>query len=234
MMVSCPGCNTHYSLDERKLPAKGGMLTCRECGKRWKIASPDEKATASAPAPPPPQAPTHPPTAGRSLESSAKLRKPVNCPKCGHMFLPHAPAGAPLTATGERAAVTRPAVSRILLVEDQNYFAELTREALGSEYETVVAPNLPSARSVLAEGHFDLVILDLSLESDQDGAQILQTTRRRRIPVLIFTARDETEIYGETWKNLQEAGATDILIKGMNVGDELRQKVQAMTAASRA
>ncbi len=96
-----------------------------------------------------------------------------------------------------------------------------------------MAPNLSSARSLLAEGRFDLVILDLSLEADQDGTQILQATRRRRIPVLIFTARDETEIYGETWKALREAGATDILIKGMNVGDELRQKVQALTSASR-
>jgi len=231
MMVSCPGCNTHYSLDERKLPRKGGMLTCRECGKRWKVSTPEDSTPIAAPAPAPPPAPAT--TVAPRVESSSKLKKPVSCPKCGHSFVPAAGAPASAAVTGERPAVRREAAARILLVEDQNYFAELTKEALGADYETVVAPDLHAARSLLGEGEFDLVILDLSLEGDQDGAQILQSTRSRRIPVLIFTARDETEIYGETWKALQEAGATDILIKGMNVGDELRQKVQSMTGLSR-
>ncbi len=108
MMVSCPGCNTHYSLDERKLPTKGGMLTCRECGKRWKIAASSDDIG---------QAPAPPQAKPRKSESSSKVRKPVNCPKCGHMFVPYAPAAAPLNATGERAAVGAPPASRILLVE---------------------------------------------------------------------------------------------------------------------
>ena len=77
------------------------------------------------------------------------------------------------------------------------------------------------------------MILDLSLEDGQDGTQVLQATRRLGIPVLIFTARDETDLYGGVWDQLKAAGATDILIKGMNVGEELRQKVRALLTSVR-
>ena len=46
--------------------------------------------------------------------------------------------------------------------------------------------------------------------------------------MLIFTARDETDMYGNTWDQLRALGATDVLIKGMNVGDELRLKVTSL------
>ena len=244
MMVSCPGCNTSYSLDERKIPSGGGHLTCRECGNKWKVGGPPRvsqpgAAESAAPkaeaasqrsetASPVTAAPVTPASIPRS-DSSAHLTRPVNCPKCGHFFVPAAAHTAEAVSSHSGATPkTRP---RILLVEDQNYFAEMTREALGESFETTVASTLSSARALVDSGNFDLVILDLSLEEGQDGSHVLKTTRKRGIPVLIFTARDETELYGGGWDQLKAAGASDILFKGMNVGDELRKRVQALIAA---
>jgi DNA-binding response OmpR family regulator len=162
--------------------------------------------------------------AGTALqEASGSHRQPVACPKCGHMF--QAP---PATAHSTSAH------PKVLLIEDQNYFAELAREALASDCETTVVANLAGARAAMAQGSFELVILDLGLEEGQDGAQLLSVLRQKGIPVLVFTARDETELYGGVWDTLQGAGATDILIKGMNVGDELRQKVKSLLSRPRA
>lgn len=244
MMVSCPGCNTSYSLDERRIPSGGGHLTCRECGNKWKVGGPPRVSlTTAAPVAAPraeavpersettPPMPAAPATLASlpGNDSSANLTRPVNCPKCGHFFVP---ATARSAATHSSFPVTpQRARARILVVEDQNYFAELIREALGENYETTVASTLSAARAMVDSGNFDLVILDLSLEEGQDGSHVLKTTRKRDIPVLIFTARDETELYGGGWDQLKAAGATDILFKGINVGDELRKRVQALIAA---
>ena len=245
MMVSCPGCNTSYSLDERKIPSGGGHLTCRECGNKWKVGGPPRVTplpplavvtpkTETQAARPAADQPVTTATAGivaplHGNDSSANLTRPVNCPKCGHFFVP---ATARSTETSS-SAPSGPPRARILIVEDQNYFAELTREALGESYETTVASTLSEARSMVDIGGYDLVILDLSLEEGQDGSHVLKATRKHGIPVLIFTARDETELYGGGWDQLKAAGASDILFKGMNVGDELRKKSQALIAAGR-
>jgi len=233
MMVSCPGCNNKYLVDERKLTGKSATLTCRECGKKWKMPPPSLKSEtpeAVETAPPPPGAATIP--APRSNDSSsAVLQVPVNCPKCGHFFVPST-ARATLVRQAASPKDSRP-VAKVLLVEDQKYFAELTREALGGDIETTVTASLGAARNLIAAGGFDLVILDLSLEDGQDGTQVLQATRTLGVPVLIFTARDETDLYGGVWEQLKAAGASDILIKGMNVGDELRQKVQSLLKSPR-
>ena len=230
MMVNCPGCNTSYLVDDRKLTAGGAQLTCRECGHKWKVgAARPERTTAPQPLPAR-RAQTAPLPPEPSSASST-----VECPSCHHKFVPGSGTGPQRAAASgatpsgpQRATRVTAQKRRVLLVEDQNYFAELTREALGERYETVVAANLNAARGLLAKGQYDLVILDLSLEEGQDGTQLLRTTRQRNIPVLIFTARDETDMYGTTWDQLRAAGATDVLIKGMNVGDELRLKVTSL------
>ncbi|HET6371832.1 MAG TPA: zinc-ribbon domain-containing protein [Candidatus Polarisedimenticolia bacterium] len=235
MVVNCPGCNTRYMIDDRRISAKGAMLNCRECAHSWKITppgAPSAKRTVPTPQPAahsvaqptPPALPAQQPPA-RTMESSGRLASPTTCPKCGHLFVPGS-ASAQQTGSNPRATVpTRP---RILLVEDQNYFAELTCEALRETYDTTVAGTLDEASSLLQGGGYDLVILDLSLEEGQDGTHVLRATKQQKIPVLIFTARDETELYGGAWDQLKAAGATDILIKGIHVGDELKKKVKSL------
>ena len=211
MMVNCPGCNTQYMVDERNVPLGGGRLTCTECGKQWNIAADTPPTPIDIPAA------AKPADRVRRHVSSSSLRKPVNCPQCGHLFVPQAPG----------KAVQEPR-HHILVVEDQNYFAELTRDSLGSDYKTTIVSDPAGARKALGEGKFDLVILDLSLEGDQDGSQLLESIRQHDLPVLIFTAREEADLYGGIWDDLKSAGATDILLKGINVSEDLRLKVKTL------
>ncbi len=224
MVVHCPGCNNRYVLDEGKIPPRGAILTCRQCGRTTRVAAPGAPPAPAAARPEASGAPAPRP----AHDTSSALRQPLSCPKCGHLFVPETrPAAGPSPPTTGRQ---RPAAAatHILLVEDQNYFVEMTREALGEGYRTTVVPNLSEAARLLDGQRVDLVILDLSLEGGQDGTNLLRATRSQGIPVLIFTARDETELYGGAWEQLRAAGASDILIKGMNVGDELKQKVRSL------
>jgi hypothetical protein len=45
---------------------------------------------------------------------------------------------------------------------------------------------------------------------------------------VIFTAQDESELYGDNWERLSDLGADELVIKGMNVGESLRRKVAAL------
>ena len=47
-------------------------------------------------------------------------------------------------------------------------------------------------------------------------------------PILIYTDEDESELYGESWEELQRLGADDILMKGMNAGEMLLRKTSGL------
>ena len=57
---------------------------------------------------------------------------------------------------------------------------------------------------------------------------LLRSLPGKRFPILIYTAQDESEMYGETWDELQRLGADDIVMKGMNVGESLARKVSGL------
>jgi len=233
MNVTCPGCGSVYFVDEKKVPSHGGRLTCRSCGLKWEIFRPETgrmpavtaaKVAAAPPEIPPPGAvevaePAGP-TTKKDRDGAIAAASEVTCPKCGHSFEPGAkPKAAPAASTQRKV---------ILLVEDQKYFSELTREALGPDYRTVSVATKEEALKVMAAEAPSLLILDLSLARGQDGRDLLRIMPPKTFPVLIFTARDETELYGGAWEELKSLGADDIVHKGMNVGDELKRKVAAL------
>jgi predicted Zn finger-like uncharacterized protein len=231
----CPGCQASYFVDEKKVPSGGGRLTCRKCGIRWEIFRPEtaEVQAVTAGARPAPGAPAEPEpkrrAAARKPEVTTSKRSrsdnlpppagQVACPKCGHEFVPELKS-RPSSPMKERRVV--------LLVEDQKYFTELTREALGTDYRVICVSSKDEALKVVQAEEPSLMILDLSLARGQDGSDLLRAIPGKSFPVLIFTARDETELYGDAWKELQRLGANDIVRKGMNVGEELRRKVASL------
>ncbi len=228
MQAACPGCNTIYVLDESKNSAKEATLTCLECGTTWILGR--RRRVVAPPSVPKPrrtstrnEAPAPVPFLPEPVAAA-----PVTCPRCGHAF---APGASPDPDPARSEHQSREQKGRILLVEDQKYFVELTREVLGESFVTRIVSNLAEAGSFLDKESFDLVILDLSLDDGEDGTKMLRAAKQRGIPVLIFTARDETELYGELWDKLRAAGATDLLIKGINVGEELRKKVSSLLQA---
>ena len=47
-------------------------------------------------------------------------------------------------------------------------------------------------------------------------------------PVLLFTAQDESEMYGAGWEKLLAQGVDDVVIKGINMAEMLSRKVAEM------
>jgi len=113
----------------------------------------------------------------------------------------------------------------VLIVEDMNYFRQVAADALSGEYEVKTATNVTEARQVLGGGRIDLMVLDLTLDGGEHGLDLLRSLPSKPCPILVYTAQDESEIYGEGWEELRRLGADDIVIKGMNVGDSLPRKV---------
>ena len=114
---------------------------------------------------------------------------------------------------------------RLLLVEDDTMIGESISEALTSEHYALdwVKDGL-SAELALANGVYDLLLLDLGLPKKQ-GLQVLKDYRKQGgiLPVLILTARDALpgKVAG------LDAGADDYLVKPFDI-NELFARVRAL------
>ncbi len=121
--------------------------------------------------------------------------------------------------------------TRILVVDDEPAIRRLLRTGLATQdYDIVEAADGTAALAALAEGHLDLVILDLGLP-DVNGLDVLRTLRGRGdlTPVLVLSSRDD-----ESGKvQALDGGADDYVTKpfGMNelvarVRTALRHRLQ--------
>lgn len=218
--IHCPQCNTRYQLEESAIPPQGAKLTCKSCGHRWETRRSEGVA------------------AKEERTARAASESVITCPGCGLRFVPSSappdPASVSTATSAQRtAAPARPGQKTILVVEDVDYFTNLARETLGSKYRTIAVANISDARKILTRERVDLLVLDLTLQEGEDGRDLLRSLDRKDFPVLIFTARDESDMYGAVWKELQDLGADDMLIKGLNVEENLLQKVGALLSARR-
>jgi DNA-binding response OmpR family regulator len=143
------------------------------------------------------------------------MKEEIVCPRCKLHFAPR--KGASELDEEPRATV--------LLVEDPTYLREISEEALRSRYEVKTASTLEQALEILSTGAIDLMVLDLVLDGGNQGLELLQTLSAKPCPILVYTAQDESETVGDTWKVLQSLGADDLVTKGMNVGESLPRKV---------
>lgn len=212
--VRCSGCGKGYLFDPAKVPPAGSVQACQTCGTSIELRPLAARAGARAPsvlAEPAAVAPAEP--------SQATTAHPVVCPRCGLHFSPERAVVPP-------AAQRRP---RVLLVEDMDFFEEVARQALEATAELVAVKTVADARRALAQGGFDLLLLDLALEGE-DGRDLLRTLPYKPCPILIFTARDESDMYGDAWSELQSWGADDVVVKGMQMGEILARKVAALLA----
>ena len=115
------------------------------------------------------------------------------------------------------------------MVEDDRPVARFIRKGLESDrYEVDVASDGQQAQSLLTEGEFDLVILDLMLPKIS-GYQVLKGLRaqRRSLPVLVLSGRATVE---ERVKVLDH-GADDYLAKPFSF-TELSARVRALLRRS--
>jgi predicted Zn finger-like uncharacterized protein len=209
--VRCTACGKGYLVDETKIPVEGGFVPCQSCGTTIRL-TPRSKPVAA----PPSTAFTAAPAVASPVVFPAGPTDEVCCPRCGLHFAPSARADRPPSA--------RPVV---LIVEDMDYFVEIARDALGGRYELKATGSIEDARALLSRGGIDLLLLDLTLEGGQDGLRLLRESPKV-CPILLFTAQDESEMYGEGWTRLMELGIDDVVIKGMNMGEILARKVSAL------
>lgn len=208
--LHCPSCQTGYVVDPARIPRGGGVVRCRVCDAAIPVASP-ENPTAK-PVEPGRRAPDAVP-----VRSVTAPQGEVSCPRCGLHFVPSAGKVA--------EPINRPV---ILVVEDMDYFREIARDALAQKYEVKCAGSVADALRILSSSHIDLILLDLNLEHGEDGLTLLRTLPEKSLPVLAFTAQDESEMYGEAWARLQGLGVDDVVRKGMNLGETLLRKVATL------
>lgn len=214
--IRCPACGRGYLVEESKIPSTGGKFACKNCGLGIEVAQPH--GSRARPSPARPAEPVPPPPAPASEDTApaaACTPAEVVCPRCGLWFLPVTDAAAARSST-------RPT---ILVVEDLEYFIEIATDALSPKYEVKTARSLREARAALSSGRIDAILLDLKLEGGEDGLALLREMPAKPCPVLIFTAEDEIEMYGETWENLRALGADDLVVKGLQAGELLARKI---------
>ena len=145
----------------------------------------------------------------------------VVCPGCSLRFDP------------DQSATTRDRIPQtVLVVDDLVYFREIAKDALEPMFEVKTAATGAEARDILAKGGIDLLVLDLTLDGGQAGRDLLAGLKPKPCPILIFTANDESEMYGETWEELRGLGADDLVLKGINVEESLKRKVSALLGLS--
>lgn len=216
--IRCPSCARGYLIDEI---SHGAELLCPACLAPISTTGKTEPQarTPAASAEPSGVRIATPLSARRTQATPASPASiEIVCPRCKLHFAPR-----------QRAlSVQRERRHTILVVEDMGYFRQIAEDALSPDYEVKTARNVADAEAILAAGGIDLMVLDLTLEGGDEGRRLLGGPARKRCPVLIFTAQDESEMYGERWEELHRLGADDIVIKGMKVGESLVRKVGAL------
>jgi predicted Zn finger-like uncharacterized protein len=198
--IQCPNCGAGYVVEASAL---GADFFCAACASPVPLDAIEAAVRREAPAAePPPQ--------------EATVHGEVVCPRCQLHFNPGKHRKAAMSTAG------RPTV---LIVEDLGYFRQIAQETLASDYEIKTAGSLTEAQRILGEGGIDLMLLDIALGDGDQGMQLLRDSAIKPCPILIFTEQDESEMYGDRWEELQELGADDIVIKGINVAESLWRKV---------
>lgn len=119
--------------------------------------------------------------------------------------------------------------AHILIVDDHKEIRELVSRALAKEgFRTTMAADGRTMRKAIADGRFDLVLLDLMLP-DEDGLSLYRWLRgHSSVPVIMLTAKGEEvdRVIG------LEMGADDYLPKPFGTR-ELIARIRAVLRRSR-
>ncbi|MDH3626773.1 MAG: response regulator [Acidobacteriota bacterium] len=215
--IRCEHCSKGFLVDEQSL---GQGFPCPDC--HSPISTTGVAATSGPEAAAPLASASATATATATETETATLAPPavgqVVCPRCSLHFEPgsqESPRGAPARPT-------------VLIVEDMAYFREIASDALKDNYEVRTAETRQQAYDILRGGGIDLMVLDLTLDGGESGIDLLRSFPEKPCSILIYTAKDESEMYGDSWDELHRLGADDIVIKGMNVGESLARKVDSL------
>jgi DNA-binding response OmpR family regulator len=94
---------------------------------------------------------------------------------------------------------------RILMLEDQEYFASLIKGQLEG-FSVTVVNTLAEAKSALNTQSFDIMLVDLGLP-DSQGIDTLKSLSKYKIPKVVLTGRSDIS------KEVAQFGAIDYVVK---------------------
>lgn len=124
---------------------------------------------------------------------------------------------------------------RLLLVEDDEIFVELTRLILAergfADHRTLVAGSIADASALLRSEQIDLILTDLSLP-DADGLEVVRGCRELApdLPIIVLTSCRDVDVALEALAH----GAQDYLIKGEFDDEDLMRAIRYSLARCRA
>ena len=119
------------------------------------------------------------------------------------------------------------AVTAVLLIEDSEIDALLLREALAGDllgqFEVTAVERLSAGLQLLAQQHFDVVLLDLGLPDSQGLATFEKLhAAAPEVPVVVFSGNLDT---GAATEAVQR-GAQDYLVKGQTAWDSAPRAIR--------
>lgn len=216
--LACPACSAPMEIRIDR-PAADATATQPVSAQEPAAPAPVQvQAVAAVPAATQAQAATG--ATAPAVTAAPAVADEVVCPRCNLHFRPRPDA--------QPDAAERSDTPLVLVVEDMGYFREIAKDALEGSYRVKTATNCAEARQAIAAGGIDLMVLDLTLDGGDHGVDLLRGFPSKPCPILIYTAQDESEMYGDRWDELQALGADDIVMKGMNVGESLLRKVASL------
>jgi two-component system KDP operon response regulator KdpE len=114
-------------------------------------------------------------------------------------------------------------MTRVLVVDDEPQIVRALRINLTARgYEVLTAPSGTAALRAVADGHPDVVVLDLGLP-DLDGTQVIAGVRGwSKVPIIVLSARTDSCDKVEAL----DAGADDYVTKPFGM-DELLARLRA-------
>ena len=110
----------------------------------------------------------------------------------------------------ETSVVKKPT---LLIIEDDLLTLRVYQKLLSHMFEIITCATVTDYRTCVGRVHIDIFIIDISLQSDVDGLQLIRELRGmeeyKNIPIIVITAhafiRDE--------RNAKDAGATSFVRK---------------------
>jgi len=118
---------------------------------------------------------------------------------------------------------------RILVIDDEKHIRMLYQEELENQgYKVVTSEGNDSVDSILSRAEPDVIILDIKLEGERSGLDILQEVRAggNDVPVILCTAYDSFQ------HDLKSIAADYYVVKSVDL-TELLDKVQKALAGKK-
>lgn len=112
----------------------------------------------------------------------------------------------------------------IIMIDDDSFYLEQYKKYLQDAYNVLCAENTLTGADLIEEHNPDLILLDISMRSENEGLDILPAVKEKYpwIPVIIITNHDKHSVFRKAMEN----GATDYFVKTSPV-KELHSLIQS-------